>query len=218
MNITKRANDKISYSNRKKPNSDFMNKDLRRSNCFSCDFSNSNFNYTSFRGAQFKSCNFSECTFDSAELIATNFKNSRFKKVKFENTIFDSVNLDGVDFEGAEFKNVIFVATDMSTARNLDLSNQDVKIFDEMPELEISMTLEKAAKSAMRNEFVKFARVLDTRDGKVNPIAINRLLESFDEETLINGLRAMKLNVKEDLCTLNDVVKVIEGYKAQGLI
>lgn len=218
MNITKRANDKISYSNRKKPNSDFMNKDLRRSNCFNCDFSNSNFNYTSFRGAQFKSCNFSECTFDSAELIATNLKNSRFKKVKFENTIFDSVNLDGVDFEGAEFKNVIFVATDMSGARNLDLSNQDVKIFDEMPELEISMTLEKAAKSAMRNEFVKFARVLDTKDGKVNPIAINRLLESFDEETLINGLRAMKLNVKEDLCTLNDVVKVIEGYKAQGLI
>ena len=218
MNITKRANNKINYSNRKKPNSDFMNKDLRRSNCFSCDFSNSNFNYTSFRGAQFKSCNFSECTFDSAELIATNLKNSRFKKVKFENTIFDSVNLDGVDFEGAEFKNVIFVATDMSGARNLELSNQDVKIFDTMPELAINITLEKAAKSAMRNEFVKFARVLDTKDGKINPIAINRLLESFDEETLINGLRAMKLNVKEDLCTLNDVVKVIEGYKAQNLI
>lgn len=213
MAISKRLNDQIKYSNRKKTNMDFKSKDLRRSNCFGCDFSSSNFDETSFRGAQFKACNFSECTFDSAEIVAANLKKSSFRQVEFENTLFDSVNLEGVDFEGATFKNVIFVSTDMSKAVNLELANQDVKVFDEMPELAISLELKKAVEGLLKNEFVKFARVLDTKDGKISSISLMRLLEKFDEEVLIEGLKKIKKSIDKDFCTLSTIIEAIEACK-----
>lgn len=215
MITSKRLNDQIKYSNRKKSNTNFKSKDLRRSNCFNCDFTGSNFDEASFRGAQFKACNFTECTFESTELVATNLKNSRFKEVKFENTLFDNVNLEGVDFEGATFNNVIFVATDMSKCLNLDLSNQNVKVFDEMPELTISKELEKAAETAMKNEFIKFARVLDTKEGKISPISMMRLLEKFDEQTLIKGLKMSSKVIDKDFSTLNTIILRIKESNIQ---
>ncbi|MGL4736029.1 MAG: pentapeptide repeat-containing protein [Cellulosilyticaceae bacterium] len=213
MTTSKRLNDQIKYSNRKKVNTDFKGKDLRRSNCFGCDFSNSQFDETSFRGAQFKSCNFSGCTFDGAELVAANLKKSSFKQVKFVNTLFDTVNLESVDFEGATFENVIFVGTDVSKAMNLDLTNQDVQIFDEMPELEMSKELEKAVQGLLKNEFVKYARVLDTKEGQVSAISVMRLLEQFDEATLIEGLKKIKKSITQDFCTLNTITEAIEAVQ-----
>ena len=92
------------------------------------------FSHTGFRGAQFKACNFQGCTFKEAELVAANLKNSNFKEAKFENTLFDSAKLEGADFEGAEFKKVIFVATDISKAKNLEATDKEITIFNEMPE------------------------------------------------------------------------------------
>jgi uncharacterized protein YjbI with pentapeptide repeats len=218
MTTSKRVNDQINYSNRKKTGTDFMYKDLRRSNCYNCDFSNSNFNHTSFRGAQFKSCNFFECTFESAEFVATNLKNSKFKRTKFENAVFDSANLEGVDFEGAEFKNVMFVSTDISKAVNLDLSNKEIKVFNEMPELEISEELESAVKAAMKNEYIKFARVLDTKKGEISAISMMILLENFNEETLVKGLGILKSKVHKDFGTLSYIIQELKKYQADGLI
>jgi hypothetical protein len=217
MDKKKTVNDKFNYNNIKKLNKNFMYKDLRRSNCYNCDFSGSNFNFASFRGAQFKSCNFYEVTFDSAEFVATNLKKSKFKKAKFENTIFDSANLEGVDFNGATFKNVIFVSTDITKAINLNLSD-DVKIFDEMPKLEVSKSLQKAAKSAMNNSFVKSARVLDTKTGAVSPISMMILLENFEEETLIKGLGIIEENLDKDFCTLSYIIKTLQKYQEEGIL
>lgn len=216
MITSKRMNHQMNYSHRQKANVDFTSEDLRRSNCFNCDFSGSHFDQTSFRGAQFKSCNFTECTFNGAELVTVNFKNSSFKQVKFENTLFDSVNLEGAHFEGATFKNVIFVNTDLSKAVHLDLAGQDVKIFDIMPELNIDKRLEKAAKAAMKNEFVKYARVLDTREGQVSPISMMRLLEVFDEQTLTVGLRSIKDRMDQDFCTLIPIIEAIQKMIEQN--
>ena len=79
-----------------------------------------------------------------------------------------------------------------------------------MPELDIDRDLERAAKVAMKNEFVKYARVLDTKEGQVSPISMMRLLEIFDETTLIIGLRAIKNQINEDFCTLDTIIKVIK--------
>ena len=82
-----------------------------------------------------------------------------------------------------------------------------------MPTLDISKELEKAAETAMKNEFVKYARVLDTREGQVSPISIMRLLEEFDEETLIKGLRMMKNGIDKDFCTLTTIIEAIKTIK-----
>lgn len=211
--VSKRLNDQIKYSNRKKIGTDFKGKDLRRSNCFSCDFTNSNFDETSFRGAQFKACNFTDCTFNGAELIAVNLKNSRFKNVHFENTIFDAVNLENVDFEGATFKNVIFVATDLSKAVNLELVGESIQVFEEMPLLVLSKELEQAFQTAMKNEFIKYARVLDTKEGKVSSISMMRLLQKFDEEIVVKGLKKSSKIINQNFATLNTIIKEIEVLK-----
>ncbi|MEG1312296.1 MAG: pentapeptide repeat-containing protein [Romboutsia sp.] len=214
----KKTNDQFSYKNRKKLNSDFMNKDLRRSNCYNCDFTESNFNYTSFRGAQFKSCNFNKCTFEFTEFVAANFKRSYFKNAKFENTIFDTVNLEGVNLEGAEFKNVIFVSTDVSKAGNFDIENPNIKIYDKMPKLKISKSLETTVKDIMKNSFIKASRVLDTKDKKINPLSMIILLENFDEETLIKGLNIFEEKLEHNFSTLGHIIKCLQNYKLEGII
>ena len=179
------------YNKEIKQNKNFMYSDLRRSNCYGTDFTGSNFNFSSFRGAHFKGCNFFSCTFRGAEFIGTNLKKSKFRRAVFENAVFEGVNLGDVDFRDAEFKNVIFVGCDLSSAKSLEYKESEVRVFDEIPELDISKELEEAVLKAMGNEKVKNSRVLDTKDGGINPISIMILLEKFSEKNLISGLNIL---------------------------
>ena len=201
----------FNYNNIEKIGKNFMYKNLERSNCYNSDFSSSNFDYVSFRGAHFKSCVFFECTFKWAEFIGTNLKDSDFENTVFENAIFDSVNLEGVDFKDAEFKNTIFLSTDVTKATNFDIKNPEVKIFKEMPQLEISAELRTAVVNVMKNKYVKAARVLDTKDGGINIINLMILLENFDEETLIKGLNLIETQLKCDFYTLSYIVKFLKN-------
>lgn len=201
------------YNNIEKKNKNFMYKNLERSNCYNCDFSNSNFDYVSFRGAHFKSCRFSECTFKWTEFIGSNLKGSDFKNAVFENAIFDSVNLDGVNFEDAEFKNTIFLSTDVAKAKNLNVKSSDIKIFNEMPQLKISEDLRSAVENVMKNNYVKHARVFDTKEGDLNLLNLMVLLENFDEETLIKGLNTIQVELDKEFYTLSYIIKLLQNYK-----
>ncbi len=206
---------KINYSNRKKLNKDFSFNDLKRSNCFGSNFTGSNFQGSSFKGAQFKKCNFSECNFESAEFVATNLRNSKFISATFKNVIFDSANIEGVDFEDASFENVIFLNTDTSTALNFDSSNSGIKVLLETPELNISERLERAIKASKKNEFIKKSGVLDTKEGKINPLSVMILLESFDENTLIESFSKLKADIDANFATLSYIVDKIKSYSLE---
>lgn len=208
----------LKYNKIQKLNKNFMYQDLKRSNCYNSDFSGSNFDFTSLRGAHFKSCNFYGCTFKNAELIGSNLKKSKLKKAKFENTVFDSVNLEGVDFSGSQFKNTIFLSTDLSKAVNIKFKSSDVKIFDEMPKLDVSEKLEDSIKLVMKNEFVKKSRTLDTKDGEINSISIMILLENFKEKQLIDGLLLISEKMDKEFWTLSYIIKTLQTYKDQGLL
>ena len=201
----------FNYNNIEKKGKNFMYKNLERSNCYNCDFTRSNFDYVNFRGAHFKSCVFFECNFKWAEFIGTNLKGSNFKNTIFENAIFDSVNLDGADFKDAEFKNTIFLSTDLTKAKNLSIKNSDTKVFSEMPEIEISEDLRTSVINAMKNKYVKSARVLDTKDGGINIINLMILLDNFDEEILIKGLNIIKTELDCDFYTLSYLVKFLKN-------
>lgn len=203
----------FNYNNIEKTDKNFMYKNLERSNCYNCDFSYSNFDYVSFRGAHFKSCDFFECTLKWAEFIGTNLKDSIFKNAIFENTIFDSVNLDGTDFKDAKFKNTIFLFTDTNKAKNLNVKSSDIKIFNEMPDLQISDELRNATMDAMKNSYVKAARVLDTKDGNINMLSLMILLENFNEEALIKGLNIVQFQLDRDFYTLSYIIKFLQNYK-----
>jgi hypothetical protein len=121
------------------------------------------------------------------------------------------VNLDGVDFKDAEFKNTIFVSTDVTKAKNLSIKKLDIKVFNEIPQLEISEELRIATENVMKNKYVKAARVLDTKDGGINIINLMILLENFDEETLIRGLNIIKEQLNCDFYTLSYIVKFLKN-------
>ena len=218
MENKKKRDDRFHYNNAIKQNKNFMYSDLKRSNCYGSDFTGSNFNCTSFRGAHFKGCNFFGCSFKEAEFIGTNFKKSKFKKAKFEDAIFEGVNLSGVDFRDAEFKNVIFVSTDLSETKNLEFDEKEVTIYEEMPELEISEELKAAIELALKNEKIKASRVLDTKNGDINPISIIVLKRWFNEKALIAGLRIIANKLDKDFCTLSYIKKSIKNYEKQGLL
>lgn len=199
------------FNNAEKTNKNFMYKNLTRSNCYNSSFAGSNFNFVSFRGAHFKSCDFYGCTFSSSEFIGTNLKNSKFRHGKFENTIFEGANLAEVDFRDAVFKNVIFVNCNLNECRNLPFDAENIRVFEEMPELNISEDLKNAIFFAMENEFIKKSRVLDTKDGGINPINLLVLTEKFSEEVLINGFNEMKETIDKDFCTLSYLFKYFKN-------
>ena len=206
------------YNNIEKKDKNFMYKNLERSNCFNSDFSGSNFDYVSFRGAHFKSCSFYECSFKWAEFIGTNLKGSIFMNAIFENTIFDSVNLEGVNFKDARFRNVVFLSTDVTKAKNLNINNSAIRVFDEMPEFQISQELENAVINVMKNSFVKKARVLDTKDGGLNLLNIMILLESFNEEILIKGLNMVEVQLDREFYTLSYIIRFLQNCRINGTL
>lgn len=214
----KKIDTALKYNKTSKINKNFMYQDLKRSNCYNCDFSKSNFNFTSLRGAHFKSCNFYGCTFKSTELVGSNLKGSKFIKAKFEDTIFEGAKLEDVDFTGATFKNVIFVNTDLSKTINLNYKEDEVRIYNQMPEMEVSENLKNAINKAMENNYVKKSRTLDTKDGGINTVSIMILLEKFREKRLIEGLKILSEKVDKDFCTLSYIIKSLQSYKDQGIL
>ncbi|MDD3225212.1 MAG: pentapeptide repeat-containing protein [Clostridium sp.] len=201
----------FNYNSIEKRDKNFMYKNLERSNCFNCDFSNSNFDYVSFRGAHFKSCNFFTCSFKYAEFIGSNFKNGKFQNAVFENAIFDSAKLEEANFKDSKFINTVFLSTDLSKVKNLNIKSSGIRVFDEMPQVEISEELKIAILTAMENKYIKKSRVLDTKDGGLNMLNIMILLENFSEETLIKGLKLITTEFDREFYTLSYIIKFLKN-------
>ena len=202
-------NSKFNYNNIEKKNKNFMYQNWQRSKCFNSNFPQSNFDYVSFRGAHLKSCSFLDCSFKRAEFVGTNLKGSSFRKAHFENTLFEGAKLEDVNFTDATFKNTFFVSCDMGSVINLDTNHPEIRIFDEMPELNISVQLREAVENAMTNEYIKKSRVLDTRDKRINSISMMILLEQFSEELLIRGLGLIVDLIDKEFSVLSYIISAI---------
>ena len=200
MAVNRSAPENFHYDNAEKTNKNFIYKNLRRSKCYNCNFSNSHFDYASLRGAHFKKCNFFRCSFKGAEFIGSNLKGCKFREAKFEDTVFEGVN----------FKNTIFVGCDVSKAKNLDCNNRNVRIFETMPELNMSPELEEAVSKAMENEYIKKSRVFDTKDGEINGLTMMILSEKFEESVLLEGIHYIRYEIDREFYTLSYVIRLIE--------
>ncbi|MDR3597491.1 pentapeptide repeat-containing protein [Clostridium sp.] len=211
MAINRSAPENFYYDNAEKTNKNFIYKNLKRSKCYNCNFSNSNFDYASLRGAHFKKCNFFRCSFNGSEFIGSNLKGCKFKEAKFEDTVFEGANIDAVDFKDAKFKNTIFVGCDITKAKNLKENENGIRVFEQMPEFEISEDIKKLVADLMDNEFIKKSRVFDTKDGTINTLTLMILSEKFDEETLIEGLHFIKYEIDRDFHTLSYVIRLIQN-------
>lgn len=201
----------FNYNNIEKKIKNFMYKNLNKSYCYNCDFSDSIFDFVSFRGAHFKSSLFLNCSFKSSEFVGTNLKDSNFSKARFENAVFDSSKIDGVNFKDALFLNTIFLNTNVENAKNLNLKDKGIIIYKEMPTLDISEELQTALSNAMKNKFVKESRVLDTKDGGFNILNITILLKNFPVSTLIKGLEVVSQELDRDFYTLSYIIKFINN-------
>ena len=206
----------MNYNNAEKRGKNFMYANLEKSDCYKCDFGDSNFDYASFRGAHFKSSSFNGCSFRWAEFTGANLKNSSMKSARFENTVFNSSKLEGVSFKGAIFKNTIFLNTEMSNIKDLDLDSKEIKVFEDMPQIEISEEFRVAIINAMNNDYIKKSRVLDTRDGGINTLSIMLLLEIYSEQEIIDGLKLLSEKADRDFHTLSYIIKFIESDEREA--
>ena len=95
----------------------------------------------------------------------------------------------------------------------LNLNDPNIKVYEEMPELDLSEELEKAVKNVMKNEFVKKARIFDTKDGSLNTLNLLILLENFNELSIINGLNKIGVELDKPFYTLSYIIKLIKSYQ-----
>lgn len=193
------------YNNIEKKDKNFMYKNFKRSNCYNCNFANSNFNFATFRGAHFKTCSFINGSFEGTEFIGTNLKNSKFK-----NAIFEGANLDGADFKDAIFENTIFLGCKLEKTKNLNRELKEVRILDEMPEINLSNELKSSLENFMENKYVKSSRIFDTKDGGINTLTVMILLENFSENELIEGFSKIKSKIERDFYTISYIIKMIQ--------
>ena len=203
------------YNNIEKKDKIFMYKNFKRSNCYNCNFANSNFNFATFRGAHFKTCSFINGSFEGTEFIGTNlknskFKNAKFKNAKFKNAIFEGANLDGADFKDAIFENTIFLGCKLEKTKNLNRELKEVRILDEMPEINLSNELKSSLENFMENKYVKSSRIFDTKDGGINTLTVMILLENFSENELIEGFSKIKSKIERDFYTISYIIKMIQ--------
>lgn len=206
----KSGSENFHYNNIEKKDKNFMYKNFKRSNCYNCNFSNSNFNFSTFRGAHFKTCSFMNGSFEGTEFVGTNLKNSKFKDAKFKDAIFEGANLDGVDFRGASFDNTIFLGCKLEKAKNFNENIEGIRVFNEMPNVDLSEELKNSLASFMENKFVKDSRIFDTKDGKINNLTIMILLENFTEEELIKGFTDIKQLIDRDFYTISYIIRMIK--------
>ena len=207
----------LNYNNVEKKEKNFMYMNLGRSNCYNCNFVGSNFDFVSFRGAHFKTCSFIKCSFEGTEFVGANLKGSKFKNAKFEDVIFDGANLENADFKNAEFKNVVFLECKIDDALNFDFGHEEIRIFDEMPEFEISEELKETITLSLENEFVKKSRVLDTKTGDIHKLNIMLLTERFGEEAVISGLKRISTEIERDFFTLSYIVRLLDKYSKENI-
>ena len=136
-------------------------------------------------------------------------ENSKFKNAKFKNAIFEGANLDGTDFKDAKFENTIFLGCKLEKIKNFNAEVEGVRIFEGMPEINISSELEEALKNLMENKFVKNSRIFDTKEGNINTLTLMILKENFSEEELIKGFNEIKLQIDRDFYTISYVIRLI---------
>ena len=209
MSKDKGTSENFHYNNIEKKDKNFMYKNFKRSNCYNCNFMNSKFDFASFRGAHFKTCSFIKGSFEGTEFIGTNLKNSKFKYAKFKNAIFEGANLDGADFKDATFENTIFLGCKLEKTLNFKKDINGIRIFEDMPKLELSEELSKALCSLIENKYVKTSRIFDTKDGGINTLTIMILLENFTEEELVKGFEIIKDQIDRDFYTISYIIKLI---------
>lgn len=63
----------------------------------------------------------------------------------------------------------------------------------------------------MTNSFIKASRVLDTKEGKINPVKICLLQKLFSEEELIKGFNAMIEEIDRDFYTLSYLLRFFKN-------
>lgn len=208
----------LNYNNQEKKEKNFTYMNLGRSNCYNCNFVNSNFDFVSFRGAHLKTCSFIKCSFIGSEFVGSNLKGSKFKNARFKDVIFEGANLDCADFKDAEYENVVFLECKLDNILNFDFGNEEITIYDEMPELEISSQLRDAVENAMSNEFIKKSRVLDTRTGSLHNLNLMILLNKFGEEAVVNGLNRIHNDIDREFFTLSYIIKLLNKYKNEVVL
>ncbi len=103
-------------------------------------------------------------------------------------------------------KNTIFVASNVADANNINLENPEIRVFDKMPELDMSNDLKVALDKAMQNEFIKRSRTLDTKDKTLNTISVMILLEQFEETALVSGLEIAANTIDKDFYALSYLI------------
>lgn len=148
-------------------------------------------------------------TFEGTEFIGTNLKNSKFKNAKFKNAIFEGANLDGTDFKDAKFENTIFLGCKLEKTKNFSAELEGVRIFEGMPEINISSGLEEALNNLMENKYVKASRIFDTKEGNINTLTLMILKENFTEEELIKGFNEIKSQIDRDFYTISYIIRLI---------
>ena len=208
----------FNFNNIDKVGKTFMYHNLTKSKCYNPNFSQSNFDFACFRGAHLKSCFFNECSFKGSEFVGSNLKDSKFTGAQFEDVVFESVKMEGADFKDAQFKNTIILSSNLDGVKNLDLNDENIRVFDEMPQVSMSTELQELIEGLMTNAFIKKSRVLDTREGNINLLSVMILLEKFDEETLIKAFKVIEPHIERDFFTLSFIIRLITKLEKDGII
>lgn len=198
----------FSYNNADKSQSNFMYKNLEKTNSYHSNFQRAIFIYATLRGAKMKYCNFSGASFVGSEFVGTNFRGSNFSGAYFKNAIFWCTILDKTEFENAIFEDCYFITTGISSARNFPADSTGITFFNSLPPIDsFSTELIHVVEEMRSNDIIRRSHTLHLKQGKINTLSLFILLKTFSEDDLIAKLPKLSSKVTSQFYTFSYLKK-----------
>ncbi len=185
------------------------NKFYSKALCYKVRFPNVKFNNINFKGAILTYCSFKDASFTNVEFLGTNLKKSNFTGAVFKHCLFSAALLKGTNFKNCVFEDCLFVSTNLNTAKNLHLSdNNDFLTTHIMPDID-SALIELFNKFRF-HEKLQNTRVLHLKKGKLNSLTVYMIIKRLGADKCKRGLENLNSHLSMRIVTANQLCNLID--------
>ena len=176
---------RYSYAGKDAAEAKFFNKNFNKTESYRTNFSRVIFRNTSLVGAKFKFCNLNLAKFENCLIQGALFRKCKFEQVVFENCILMANHFDRTSLLNTEVSSCYMLGNDFNTCMNIKSSNVYSCYPDKSEYSEAIIAIVSKLKS---NEFIRKSSVLHRKRDKINTIALDRLINEFGEDFLVEHL------------------------------
>lgn len=147
-----------------------------------CKGDNNLFEFINFRGSHLSKCNFNKSNIHGCDFWGATFNKCKFKGAVIDNCVFQGCIFRNCDFTDALIKKTIFVNTNLTDCKNLNINNgSSNQILNHYPNSQISIELQSKLIKLKKSKTTGFVRTIWINENKINKLNFYLLLQHYSD-------------------------------------